>query len=84
MQSKFKSNRIVQVKNKRQENIGFPNGPRIRYGNFFTSKNQPKGRKSLLSRAVGPQEARLFFTRVNFKVKFPYLKRMAHLENVFL
>ena len=34
--------------------------------------------------AVGPQEARLFFPRANFKVKFPYLKPTAHLEIVFL
>ena len=25
-------------------------------------------------RAVGPQEARIFFSQANFKVKFPYLE----------
>ena len=49
-------------------NIGFPNGPSFRYGNFFTSKN----------------EARLFFQRADFKVKFPYLKPTTHSEIVFL
>jgi len=47
-------------------------------------KISPREEKSCFPRAVGPREARLFFTRVNFRVKFPYPKRMAHLENVFL
>jgi hypothetical protein len=33
---------------------------------------------------ISPREARLFFPRANFKVKFPYLKPMAHSEIVFL
>jgi hypothetical protein len=33
---------------------------------------------------VGPREARLFFPQANFKVKFLYLKPMAHSEIVFL
>ena len=40
--------------------------------------------KPCLPRAVGPREAKLFFPWANFKVKFPYLKPMAHLEILFL
>ena len=32
---------------------------------------------------ISPREARLFFPRANFKVKFPYLKPTAHLEIVY-
>jgi hypothetical protein len=57
-------------------NIGFPNGPSFRYGNFFiprvekTSKNLPTGRKAFLPRAVGPREVSFSFPRANFKVLF--------------
>jgi hypothetical protein len=47
------------------------------------SKISP-GRKACLPKAVGPREARLFFPRANFKVKFPYLKPTAHSEILFL
>ena len=40
--------------------------------------------KFLHLKNIGPREAKLFFPRANFKVKFPYLKRRAHSENVFL
>jgi hypothetical protein len=36
------------------------------------------GKEKFASQAVGPWEARLFFPRANFKVKFPYLKSTAH------
>jgi hypothetical protein len=77
--------------------IGFPNGPSFRYGNFFiprvekTSKNQPKGRKAFLPRAVGPRNVSFSFPWSNFNVfstqgmkKFPYLKPTAHSEIVCL
>jgi hypothetical protein len=41
-------------------------------------KISPREEKACVPRAVGPWEARLFFTQANFKVKFPYLKRTAH------
>ena len=78
-------------------NIGFPNGPSFRYGNFFiprvekTSKNEPTGKKLWLPRAVGPREAMLFshglilrFFSTRGMKKFPYLKPTAHSEIVFL
>ena len=47
-------------------------------------KIKPTGTKACLPRAVGLQEARLFFPQATFKVKFPYLKPTAHSEIVFL
>ena len=47
-------------------NIGFPNGPVFRYGNFFiprvekSSKISPRAKNLVLPRAVGPREARFF------------------------
>jgi hypothetical protein len=47
-------------------NIGFPNGPVFRYGNFFlprvekSSKISPRVKNLVLPRAVGPREARFF------------------------
>ena len=47
-------------------NIGFPNGPVFRYGNFFiprvekSSKISPRAKNLVLQRAVGPREARFF------------------------
>ena len=80
-----------------EKNIGFPNGPSFRYGNFFiprvekTSKNEPTGKKLWLPRAVGPREAMLFshglilrFFSTRGMKKFPYLKPTAHSEIVFL
>ena len=68
-------------------NIGFPNGPVLRYGNFFiprvekSSKISPRAKNLVLPRAVGPREARFFshglifegFSTLGMK-KFPYLK----------
>ena len=79
------------------KNIGFPNGPVFRYGNFFiprvekSSKISPRAKNLVLPRAVGPREARFFsqgliiedFLTRGMK-KFPYLKITAHSEIVFL
>jgi hypothetical protein len=51
---------------------------------FLHLQKLAQGRKACLPRAVGPREARLFFPRANFKVKFPYLKPTAYSEIVFL
>ena len=68
-------------------NIGFPNGPVFRYGNFFiprvgkSSKISPRAKNFVLPRAVGPREARFFSQGLIFEdfptlgmKKFPYLK----------
>ena len=78
-------------------NIGFPNGPVFRYGNFFiprvekSSQISPRAKNLVLPRAVGPREARFFSQGLIFEdfstrgmKKFPYLKTMAHSEIVFL
>ena len=81
----------------KQKNIGFPNGPVFRYGNFFiprvekSSQISPRAKNLVLPRAVGPREARFFsqgliiedFSTRGIK-KFPYLKITAHSEIVFL
>ena len=78
-------------------NIGFPNGPFFRYGNFFIprvenpSKISPRAKNIALPRAVGPREARFFSHGLIFEgfstrgmKKFSYLKTMAHSEILFL
>ena len=78
-------------------NIGFPNGPVFRYGNFFiprvekSSKISPRAKNLVLPRAVGPREARFFSQGLIFEdfstrgmKKFSYLKTTAHSEIVFL
>ena len=78
-------------------NIGFPNGPVFRYGNFFiprvekSSKISPRAKNLVLPRAVGPREARFFSQGLIFEdfstrgmKKFSYLKITAHSEIVFL
>ena len=78
-------------------NIGFPNGPVFRYGNFFiprvekSSKISPRAKNLVLPRAVGPREARFFSQGLIFEdfltrgmKKFSYLTTTAHLEIVFL
>ena len=68
-------------------NIGFPNGPVFRYGNFFiprvekSSKISPRAKNLVLPRVVGPREARFFSQGLIFEdfstrvmKKFPYLK----------
>ena len=78
-------------------NIGFPNGPVFRYGNFYisrvekSSKISPRAKNLVLPRAVGPREARFFSQGLIFEdfltrgmKKFSYLTTTAHLEIVFL
>ena len=78
-------------------NIGFPNGPVFRYGNFFiprvekSSQISPRAKNLVLPRAVGPREARFFSQGLIFEdfstrgmKKFSYLKTTAHSEIVFL
>jgi len=78
-------------------NIGFPNGPIFRYGNFFiprvekSSQISPRAKNLVLPRAVGPREARFFSQGLIFEdfstrgmKKFSYLKTTAHSEIVFL
>ena len=78
-------------------NMGFPNGPFFRYGNFFiprvekSSKISPRAKNLVLPRAVGPREARFFSQGLIFEdfstrgmKKFSYLKITAHSEIVFL
>ena len=78
-------------------NIGFLNGPIVRYGNFFiprvekSSKISPRAKNLVLPRAVGPREARFFSQGLIFEdfltrgmKKFSYLTTTAHLEIVFL
>ena len=75
------------------ENIGFPNGPVFRYGNFFiprvekSSKISTRAKNLVLPRAVGPREARFFSQGLIFEdfstrgmKKFSYLKITAHSE----
>ena len=82
---------------KGKKNIGFPNGPVFRYGNFFIprvenpSKISPRAKNIALPRAVGPREARFFSHGLIFEAfstrgmkKFSYLKTTAHSEIVFL
>ena len=82
---------------KMEGNIGFPNGPVFRYGNFFiprvekASKISPRAKNFVLPRAVGPREARFFSHGLIFEAfsprgmkKFSYLKTTAHSEIVFL
>ena len=70
-------------------NIGFPNGPVFRYGNFFILRVEKSSKIS--PRAVGPREARFFSQGLIFEdfstrgmKKFSYLKITAHSEIVFL
>ena len=78
-------------------NIGFPNEPFFRYGNFFiprvekSSKISPRAKNLVLPRAVGPREVRFFSQGLIFEdfstrgmKKFSYLKTTAHSEIVFL
>ena len=78
-------------------NIGFPNGPVFRYGNFFiprvekSSQISPRAKNLVLPRAVGPREARFFSQGLIFEdfltrgmKKFSYLTTTAHSEIVFL
>ena len=50
-------------------NIGFPNGPVFRYGNFFiprvekSSQISPRAKNLVLPRAVGPREVSLFLPK---------------------
>ena len=100
IKNKSKSNPIVRSNNIQNKsfftvtwNIGFPNGPVFRYGNFFfprvekSSKISPRAKNLVLPRAVGPWEARFFSHGLIFEdfstrgmKKFSYLKTTAHSE----
>ena len=78
-------------------NIGFPNEPFFRYGNFFisrvekSSKISPRAKNLALPRAVGPRKVMFFSKGLSFEEfstrgmkKFSYLKITAHSEIIFL